>query len=51
MGKIYHFYYFSLFPFSLYAFRVSLNYNTDLNIYKNSVKITVASHWCIYFSL
>jgi hypothetical protein len=28
-----------------------LNYNTDLKIYTNSVKITVASHWCIYFSL
>jgi hypothetical protein len=34
-----------LFPFSIYAFRVVLNYNTNLRIYKNSEKITVASHW------
>jgi hypothetical protein len=39
------------FLFSIYAFRVGLNYNTDLKIYKNSVKITVVSHWCIYFSV
>jgi hypothetical protein len=37
------------FFFSIYTFRVGLNYNTDLKIYKNSVKIIVASHWCIYF--
>jgi hypothetical protein len=36
------------FFFSIYAFRVGLNYNTDLKIYKNSVQILVASHWCIY---
>jgi hypothetical protein len=26
---------------------VALNYNTDLEIYKNSVKITVPSHWFV----
>jgi hypothetical protein len=31
------------FSFSIYAFGVDLNYKTDLIIYKNSVKITVAS--------
>jgi hypothetical protein len=30
-----------------YAFKVGLNYKIVLQIFKNSVKITVASHWCI----
>jgi hypothetical protein len=37
----------SLFSFPIYAFGVDLNYNTDLKIYNNSVKITVAFHWFI----
>jgi hypothetical protein len=44
MVKIYHLAN-SLSPFSIYAFRVGLNYNIDLEIYKNSVKFSVASHW------
>jgi hypothetical protein len=51
MGKIYHFYYFSLFPFSIYAFRVGLNYNIASKISKIYVTIIVASHWCTYFGL
>jgi hypothetical protein len=33
------------------AFKVSLNYKIVLQILKNSVKITVASHWCITLCL
>jgi hypothetical protein len=33
-----------LFPFSIYAFRVGLNYSIVSKIFKNSVKLTVASH-------
>jgi hypothetical protein len=32
-------------------FRVGLNYNIVSKISKNPIKITVVSHWCIYFSL
>jgi hypothetical protein len=32
-------------------FGLDLNYNSDLKIYKKYVNITVASHWCIYYSL
>jgi hypothetical protein len=39
------------FSFLLMLFRGGLNCNIVSKISKNSVKITVASHWCIYFSL
>jgi hypothetical protein len=32
------------FSFSTYVFRVELNYNIDVKIYKNPIKITVAFH-------
>jgi hypothetical protein len=41
----------SFFSFLFMRFGVDLNYNTDGKIYKNSVNITLASHWCIYYSL
>jgi hypothetical protein len=34
-----------------YAFKVGLNYKIVLQIFKNSVKITVVSHWCITLCL
>jgi hypothetical protein len=37
----------SFYFYFFYAFKVSLNYKIVLKISKNSVKITVASHWCI----
>jgi hypothetical protein len=40
-----------IFPFLPMLFRGGLNYNIVSKISKNYVKITVASHWCIYFSL
>jgi hypothetical protein len=39
------------FPLLLMLFRVGLNYNIASKNLKNSIKITVASNWCIYFSL
>jgi hypothetical protein len=44
MGEIYHSYQFSLFPFSIMLFKVGLNYNIVLTIFKNSVNITVVPH-------
>jgi hypothetical protein len=41
--------FFSSFLFMLS--KVGLNYNISIKISKNSVKITVASHWCIIFIL
>jgi hypothetical protein len=35
------------FSFSIYDFRVGLNYNSDLNFSKNSVKITVGYYWSL----
>jgi hypothetical protein len=37
----------SPFHFSIYNFRVGLNYNSDLNFSKNSVKITVVYYWSL----
>jgi hypothetical protein len=34
-----------------YAFKMGLNYKIVLQISKNSVKITVAFHWCITLCL
>jgi hypothetical protein len=51
MGEIYHSYQFSLFPFSIILFQVGLNYNIALKMSKNSVQITLVSHWCIILSL
>jgi hypothetical protein len=51
MGEICHSYQFSLFPFSIMLFKVGLNYNIALKIFKNSVKITVVFHWCKNFGL
>jgi hypothetical protein len=35
----------SLYFYFFYAFKVGLNYKIVLQFSKNSVKITVASHW------
>jgi hypothetical protein len=39
--------YYLPFSFSIYDFRVGLNYNSDLNFSKNSVKITVGYYWSL----
>jgi hypothetical protein len=41
----------SFYFYFFYAFKVGLNYKIVLQISKNSVKLTVASHWCITLSL
>jgi hypothetical protein len=41
----------SFYFYFLYAFKVGLNYKIVLHIYKNSAKLTVASHWCIILRL
>jgi hypothetical protein len=41
----------SFYFYFFYAFKVGLNYKIVLQISKNSVKITVASHWCITLCL
>jgi hypothetical protein len=51
MVEIYYSYQISLFPFSIMLFKVGLNYNIALYIFKNSVNITVVSRWCIILSL
>jgi hypothetical protein len=37
----------SPFLFSIYDFKVGLNYNSDLNFSKNSEKITVVFYWSL----
>jgi hypothetical protein len=37
----------SPFSFSIYDFRVGLNYNSDLNFSKTSVKMTVVYYWLL----
>jgi hypothetical protein len=41
----------SFYFYLFYAFKVGLNYKIVLQISKDSVKITVASHWCITLCL
>jgi hypothetical protein len=41
----------SFYFYFFYAFKVGLNYKIVLQISKNSVKLTVASHWCITLCL